>query len=165
MKKPGTNFSRYKNIAVLAFESNTPGAGQEVSDMVSMAFVQHGFNIVERTKLKDVLNENAVMMSGLTEDAKRELNILGIQAIVTGSVGMCQCTNVMVPLIVNGSVSGYLPANNCTVSFSFKMIDVSDASILWTISGSHNMQAMGMNPQKVLRKILDKMDSEFPNIE
>lgn len=90
--KPGVKFHEYKNIAVTKFNASNPGDGQEVADIVSIEFAKKGYNLIERNRLQDLLDEATLQMSGLTQSTKESLKLAGVDALVVGSVGSYQCT-------------------------------------------------------------------------
>ena len=93
-KKPGVNFSHYKKIAVVRFDCSNYGAGQEVADTMGLEFIKKGFNVIERSQLRAVINEEALVQSGLIESAKSALNVSGVDAIVVGSISMYDCAQI-----------------------------------------------------------------------
>lgn len=162
--KPGTNFSDYKSIAVMQFESAAPGVGQEVSDLIGMEFLKKGFKVVERSQLRAIVDENVLIQTGLTEESSKMLKIAGISCLVVGTVSSFSSSSTSAPIMVDGKYAGSLPVNNCSVSLSIKMLDVSDGSLIWSASGSHSEQSMGLTPQKVLKMIMDKMKDNMPSL-
>jgi hypothetical protein len=86
-KKPRVKFSNFKKIAVVRFDCPNSGAGQEVADTISLEFIKHGFNVIERSQLRTVVNEEALVQSGLVEQTRDALKVSGINAIVVGSIG------------------------------------------------------------------------------
>jgi antitoxin component YwqK of YwqJK toxin-antitoxin module/TolB-like protein len=86
---------------------NTP---PELSDTLRTAFINTGrFTILERTKIKTILEEQAFQMTGLTstEDAAKMGNILNVKYIATGSitkVGSEYVLNVRVVQVENSEI-------------------------------------------------------------
>lgn len=159
-KRPGVKFSDYKKIAVVRFDSSDYGAGQEVSDTIGLEFIKRGFNVIERSQLRAVIDEEALVQSGLIESAKSALKISGVNSIVVGSISSYNCRPC---IIAAGSLA--LSTNNCHVSLSMKMLDVQTGDILWAANGAHSRNDVNMTANKVLKVVIEALADQIPSTE
>lgn len=161
--KPGTDFSQYKNIAVVKFDClSDPTVGQEVADTVLLEFIKKGYNVIERSQLRSIIDEEILVQSGLTESNKSALQIRGIDAIVIGSVSNYNCRPSQAPIYYMGMLLGVLNTNLCHASLSIKMIVVNTGNIVWCANGSHSINAVGMTANKVMQEVMKKISKEIP---
>ena len=163
-KKPGVNFSHYKKIAVVRFDCSNYGAGQEVADNMGLEFIKKGFNVIERSQLRAVINEEALVQSVLIESAKSALNVSGVDAIVVGSISMYDCRPDKAVIFLMGSPF-VMNTNNCQASLSMKMLDVKTGDILWAANGSHAVNAVSMTANKVLKIVIDDLSKQLPSLQ
>jgi curli biogenesis system outer membrane secretion channel CsgG len=162
-KKPGVDFSKYKRCAVVQFHcSSNPSIGQEVADAIALEFMKKGYDVIERSQLESVLDEDDLRAYGLTESSKSALRLAGVNAIVTGSVSRYSCHPSSVPIFYQGAILGVMNTSDCHASVSLKMLDVGTGEVLWAANGSHSENAVGMTAQKVLHEVLDKVADEIP---
>jgi curli biogenesis system outer membrane secretion channel CsgG len=159
-KRPGVRFSDYKRIAVVRFDCSDYGAGQEVADTFGLELMRRGFNVIERSQLRAVINEEALVQSGLIESAKAALKVSGVDSIVVGSISSYNCRP---GTIVAGSL--VLSTNNCHVSLSMKMLDVQTGDILWAANGAHSQNDVNMTANKVLKAVIEALADQIPSIE
>lgn len=86
-----TDFGKYKRIAVLPFSDApyAPQSGQIIQGLASQVLAQLGFEVAERSRLMDILQEQKMSASGLFDiDQSIKLGkLLGVRAIVVGEVG------------------------------------------------------------------------------
>ncbi len=159
--KPGTDFSHYRKIAVITLASNNQSLGQEVSDSIALSLMKRGFDIVERSQLKAVIDENVIMDAGLTEKDRSALRLKGVDIIIVGSVTRydCEQSRFIVPSAY-GPIGG--STNLCHASMSFKMVNVQNGDVLWAGQGSHSLKGGSMTAGKVLQRILREMDKQIP---
>lgn len=159
--KPGVNFSKFKRVAVIRFECSQHSIGQEVSDIMAMSFMKKNYTVVERSQLKSLIDENAIISAGLTESNRSSLKLAGINAVIVGSVTRYDChpDKVIAPLF---GMYYVLPTNSCHVSVSIKMLDVQNGDILWAANGSHAKNDSGMTAGKVLQKVIEGIEKKIP---
>lgn len=161
--KPGINFSQYKRIAVLRFDSSFSSAvGQEVSDTIGLEFSRKGYNVIERSQLKAIIAEEQLEQYGLTEPNKIELRLAGINAIVVGSISRYDCFAHQQLIPFMGTIIPLI-TNNCHVSLSCKMLDVDTGELIWAANGAHSMDDVNMTANKVLQEVLKKISREIPS--
>jgi curli biogenesis system outer membrane secretion channel CsgG len=110
-------------------------AGSMVADLLTEEIMSiPGITVVERSKLKTILDEKKLSVSGLLESKElQEISrLVGIDSIVTGSVGDAGALNVLAVF------------QESNVAFQARCIRVSDGVVLWsgsivTGTGSHNV--------------------------
>lgn len=162
-KKPDVDFSKYKSCAVVRLHcSSDPSAGQEIADAMALKFMKKGYNVIERTQLEAVLDEEDLRLYGLTESNKSALRLAGVSAIITGSVSRYDCHPSSAPIYYMGTLLGVMNTNNCHCSVSLKMIDVYTGEVLWAANGSHSVNAVNMTAHKVLQEVLKQLSREIP---
>ncbi len=81
---------KIEKIAVLGIAGleNQPGIGQTVANELNFAFLQYGFNVVERSYINRLLAEQKLGVSGViaADNIKKIGQMLGTEVIVVGSV-------------------------------------------------------------------------------
>jgi curli biogenesis system outer membrane secretion channel CsgG len=151
--KPEIDFSKYERIAVMGFTDapNAAGSGKEIADIAGLEMLKKGYNILERNQVEFLLQEQKLGLSGVLDPqtATQVGNILGVKAIVTGTVGtyhrekvyqggaeinlpwpmgpMKELTRIFIP---GGETLKY------EVSLTIKMVDVETGIVVWIASGS-----------------------------
>jgi len=161
-KKPGIDFSKYSKIAVVGFSClPNPTVGQEVADIVALEFLKKGYDVIERSQLSSILQEEKLKQTGLTEEAKSKLRLSGICAIVTGSVSRYDCRPSRTILPFMGT---FIPMNtsDCHASLSLKMLCVQTGQVIWAANGSHSENAANMTANKVLRQVINIISQQIP---
>ncbi len=90
-----SDFIKYKRIAILPFTEapNASQSGQTVQELTGQIFSKYGFDVIEKARIFDVLNEQKLSLTGAIDNSQalRIGKLLGARAIVVGEVG--QCTN------------------------------------------------------------------------
>lgn len=150
------DFSKYKKIAVLPFVDapNAPQSGQIVQGVVNQVLAKTGFEVAERARLFDILNEQKLASSGLIEGSKQlEIGkLLGVKAIVVGEVGQYytqqrHTTSVTsyynMPLYGGGSMP--VPVTNQGqqwienyIPISLRILDVENGHLIYSGNGSYS---------------------------
>lgn len=135
-----------KRIAVLDFvpssDGSDPGAGKLAADVLEQRLVQDGrYSMIERNGIDRVLAEQDFGASGRVDaaTAARIGKILGVDAVIFGSISQCNVQTQMVPTPYTGSK----PAAKGVCSVSAKVVDSTTAEILADVSGN------GETPRKV----------------
>lgn len=131
-------------LGVLDFENASqakdPSLGRKISQILSISLAQGGmFQIVERTSLDKVLNEQARGQSGFI-DSKTAAGlgkVLGLNYLVTGKIinAEVNSTNYLVFGLAHTSV---------TVKTDVRFIDATSGKILLAISGTGNADMTGL---------------------
>ena len=160
------DYPKYKNIAVLPFVDapNVPQSGQIVSGLANQIFAQAGFQVVERSRLYDVLSEQHLLMSGLIGESQQIKigQMLGVKAVVVGEVGQYATVQrhtdtTYFPLTLYGTTT-YLPVQGkqwmeSYVSISLRIIDIETGQLIYSGSGQYN-QGLTNPPQQLAEYIL-----------
>jgi len=85
------NFQKYNSIAVFPFSDapNSRDSGLIIQSLAIQTFAKAGFQVIERSRLHDILNEQKLSVSGLIDEQKAiQLGkLIGVKAIAVGSVG------------------------------------------------------------------------------
>lgn len=177
---PKANFAAVKRVAVVSFAGPQ---GDAAADAMTQYLVGYGADVVERSRLQTVLNEQQMGASGTLDPAtvRKVGKILGVDAIIVGSVSdltpsrsyvVQTGSNVLVGgvtpiqgrnLYAAGSVPGvpdsHILASAATVGLTARMVDVETASILW--SGMMNYE--GFDTSSAMRSIAQSfVDSLVP---
>ncbi len=155
--KQDTDFSKYKKVAVIKFDCKESSVGQEVSDRVALSFMKKGFNVVEKSQLKAIIDENSIMAAGLTEPTRSALQIEGIDGLVVGSVTRYDCEQSAAAFYASGMAMA-TKKNLCHASISFKMLNIQNGEVLWAGQGSHSLRGRDMTTGNVLQKLIEKIE-------
>ncbi|MDZ7724637.1 MAG: CsgG/HfaB family protein [candidate division KSB1 bacterium] len=162
------DYSKYNRIAVFPLTDypNRPGSGIQVADMLSMQLINSQYNIIDRSQTMHILQEQQLGMTGFIDESTAPSigKVLGVQAILTGSISEYQCiqTNIQV---VQGADPAYMPISKAAISL--KLIDCETGQIVW--AGSARGSEIGQNveniaAQKAIKNILDKFKSLKINV-
>ncbi len=133
--------SKYKRIAVVPYDvsayrgfGRTGGkhGGETLADMYSAELMKIGYDVIERTRLKAVIEELELQMTGLVhpKTTSKVGKILGVQGMVFGTA------------------AGRAGAWTCTS----RLIDVETGSVVWTIVTETNL------PKYAVPELKEKLD-------
>ena len=163
--KPGTDFSDYKKCAITQLECATnTSVGQEVADTIASEFLRKGFNVIERSQLEAILEEEKLRQIGLLKESTKEALLLsGIDSVVVGAVGSYHCVPTSLPERLFAPGVSIFPTNTCHASISLKMLDVRTGDIVWAANGSHRKNGRNMTANKVLQELLRRFSQEIPS--
>jgi len=163
--RPGTDFQKYKRIAVLPL-SDYPlqiGSGMQVADIIEMELLKRGIDIVDRSRINQIINEQTVGLSGVIDEssAPKVGELLGVKCILTGSINEygTTVTNIQV---VAGAAPAYMPVS--TAGITLKLIDTETSQIVWSASArgseiGNNVQAIAA--KKAIIKTIDQFIRHF----
>ena len=139
---------RYKTMAVMFFE-DAPGAtgtGSRVAGMVTTLLLDLDVNIVERTKLEQVLKEQVLRLEHADDsDALQVGKLVGAKAIVVGEVQQWDTPEADRP---------------AKVSLSLRMTDVETGLLLFSGEG-HVADTTGDDPENLARLIAHRILARF----
>jgi len=159
-QRPGINLRQYERIGVLQFSSPLieASAGIATSDIVGFELLKKGYMVVERARIDRVLTEQGLGLTGaIDESTAAEIGkILGVQALIMGSVGTYKTTSR--PLIA-GNV--YATIVDSSASITLKLIDIRDATVVWAGQGSCTVKKVN-NPVIPLRATIVECLKPFP---
>lgn len=137
---------RYRTMAVIAFEdaAGIPGSGSRVAGIVTTLLLDLDLNVVERTKLEEVLKEQVIQLKhGDDTDALKIGKLLGAQAIVVGEVQQWERYE-----------QGH------SVSLALRLIDVENGLLLFGSEG-HLADPTTDDPENSARVIAHRMLTRF----
>jgi curli biogenesis system outer membrane secretion channel CsgG len=120
-----------------------PNIGQMVSSMLVTELVKDGtYKVVERNQMQGVLKEQKLANSGTVSsaDAAKIGKVLGVSAIVTGSVYEYQVSSRKKGILGIGSKK-----TTGKVSLNARMIDTMTGDILFAADGSGEESASGLS--------------------
>ena len=160
------DFQKYRQIAVLPF-ADAPGApqsGQIAQGLATQLFAKHGFIVMERGRLYDILSEQQLSVTGLIDEnmAIRIGKILGVSAIVVGVVGQYSTherhtDTVYIPLVLSGHTTNIpIQGKQWTESFasvSIRVIDIETSQLIYSGSGQYD-SGLSNPPQQLVESIL-----------
>jgi len=157
------DYSKYNCIAVfpLADYPSKPGSGLQVADILSMQLINSNYNIIDRSQTMLILQEQKLGMTGIIDEQTSPSlgKLLGVQAILTGSINEYQCTTTNIQ-VVQGADPAYISIS--TAGLSLKLIDCETGQIVW--AGSARGSLLGENieisaAQEAVKNILKKFKS------
>ncbi len=162
--KQSADVQGYKNIAVIKFDSPDPIVGYKMTDKITVRFAGKGFNVLERSKLKKLINEEALVRAGLSESDKAALRSSGINALVFGSVDKYEC-ETQKAWVWTDFAPAQIRKNDCRAAMSVRMVDINSGEVLWEAKKSHDENAEGMTAQTVLGIVLAWIEEKIPAIQ
>jgi len=157
------DYSKYKRIAVLPLSDypNKPGFGIQFADMLSIQLMKSNYNIIDRSQTAHVLQEQSLGLSGVVDEntAPGIGKLLGVQALLTGSVSEYQCRTANIQLIQEAAPA-YMSFSRA--GLALKLIDAETGQVVW--AGTAWAQVMGANieaeaAKKAIKSILKKLNS------
>jgi len=124
-------FSKYKRLAVLPF-TDAPDVEQSgiiVQGVAVQKFSQFGFDVVERSRLDDIISEQQFSNTGYADQSSSvEIGkLLGVQAIVVGEVSLFSSTRQVVDGVAR---------MESFVSLTMRVVDVETGSVVFSGSGN-----------------------------
>jgi curli biogenesis system outer membrane secretion channel CsgG len=160
-KKPGTDFALYRKIAVLNFECANTAIGQEVSDIFAFSLRKKGYDVIDRSRIKAIIDEAMLSQSGLTDSNLTLLKLRGANSVLVGSVTRydCEQSRMLIPTRM-GPIGG--SKNLCQVSLSIKMLDVSNGDIIWATQGAYSGKGKNLTAAQALKYVIDEIEPQIP---
>ncbi len=124
--RPETDFSKYRKIAVYPFESltNDEFAGERIRRLVITELLARGVEVIEPGEVANVLRTTLAskpLWSITREDVRRTGKELGVDGVMMGAVEAYR-------------TSPGLTVPYPEVSVSLRLLDVSSADIVWSIT-------------------------------
>ncbi len=113
--KANYDFSSLDKIAVVTIEGrmDSEAAKQQLTDMINTELLSKGFSPVERQQMLGIMEERGLQSTELTDP-----------------VSLAKLLNVSGAIIIN------VPRYEGEMAMSAKLVSVSDASILWSATGT-----------------------------
>jgi hypothetical protein len=166
-KSPGTYqhtealFSKTGKIAVMKFSSiESPAYGQEAANLLALAFMQKGYNVVDASNVLAVADQDKLYSGVLTDEIKTKFKNQGVKVIVLGTIHDYSCLSVASRFLALFSVDSY--TQFCRVAISVKMIKLDSGEILWGVSRSGEDAGDSINAGMVLRNMIQELENELP---
>jgi curli biogenesis system outer membrane secretion channel CsgG len=151
------DFWNYNKLSIVSVNVKADKISeQEITDVLTVEFMKKDYNLIERSKIKMIMDERVLAASGLTEQSKSALKVSGINAIVTGSF-----TGSQVKVLPVKDTDPVL--NECNVSISLKMLDVNTGEIIWAANGSLSGKDADLTEQKLFRDIVHDLQDKIPS--
>ena len=132
------DFTRIKRIAVTDFSNHLEyrNSGDSVADEFLTQLMKKGYKIVERNKINSILGEQQLADSNKLdpETIKRAGKILGVDAILTGSVvKYVQDSKTIVYFTdKDGNTSSQSMLQQAEISISARLFDVESGEVIWS---------------------------------
>ncbi|MCK4532268.1 hypothetical protein KAU39_00650 [bacterium] len=146
--KEDYDFSKIDRVGVLdfssAYESRGYNPGSAVADEFVRQLMRKGMDVIERQRLNDVLREHNLMRRGMVDlnaEARKKIKkILGVDAIITGTIIKClpDRRDVIYFEDENGEVKNKIFLIDAELGVSVRMIDVDTGLIVWSSSYTSN---------------------------
>lgn len=157
-KNQNVDFENYKKLAVTSFLCDSEYlSGQTLADFITVEFMRKGYQIVERNQMKIIIDEKVLNTTGLTETQKKNLKILGIDAIITGTF---QSKRSSIPQLPEVKEMIFEQNSNMSV----KMIDSQTGEVLWLSNGLHSEKSSNINFQNIITIFLNDLRPQIPEI-
>ena len=154
---------QFKNIAVVQFESSDPLVGNKMAEKISVRFGGRGFNVLERSRLKKLINEEKVARSGLSDPDKAALAAAGVDALVSVAVDKYEC-EAKKTWTWTGFAPEQIRKDRCWAAMTVRMFDIGSGEVLWEAKKARTEYAVGMTAQTVLGIVLAEIEEEMPRI-
>jgi TolB-like protein len=154
------DYTKYHRIAVfpLADYPTKPGSGIQFADLLSAQLINSNYNIIDRSQTMLLLQEQSLGLTGIIDEktAPSIGKLLGVQAILTGSINEYQCIAANIQA-VQGAQPAYMPVSKA--GLSLKLIDCETGAIVW--AGTARGSEIGQNAeisaaQKAIKNVLKK---------
>lgn len=132
-KRPTFSMEKVAKIATLE-----AGKGQNSSaaaDIMALRLLDHGFDVVERARIKDVLAEANIVLSHEedTKSASKIGNIVGADSILLISVSDYTSGQQMIP---RGCMSAARIETVVNLGVTARLVDVKTAEVIWVGAAS-----------------------------
>lgn len=161
----GVDFSKYNRLAVLPLADypTHPGSGAQVADILSIALLRQGINVIDRSQTLALLNEQDMGLFGVLDakTAPQVGKLLGVQCILTGSINEWQWTSTNVQ-VVGGGAPAYVVIS--AAGISLKLVDCETGQIIWAASSrgsAYGENLMARAAQKAVNDVTEKLAAHF----
>ncbi len=157
--KQNYDFSKIKRIAVIDFKDspNYPNSGSIVSELFAKYLLMTGFNIIEREQMDTLLREHNLQLTNLMDpETITQFKLLGIDAIVTGSI----------PMVVpqqNFYDAGYPRFISAEVGVTVRMISVETGEVLWVGSDTNDAADVQTAFEYLVSSLVKQLAADLKN--
>jgi len=132
------NFSNIKRVAILGFSSHMDfrNSGDAVADEFLLQLMRKGYKVIERSKINSILSEQQLYAANKIDEetVKRVGKILGVDAILTGSV--IKYVEDKKTVIYFNDKDGYPTSQShlqlAEISVSARLFDVETGEVVWS---------------------------------
>jgi len=144
----------YKKVAVMPFRAPVELVGASIADMFATELLRtYKYQLVERSQMEKVLGEQALGLKGVTDSATavKVGKMLGVQGVIVGTV----------------PEYGYRamgPAKLPSIGLNIRMIDVTDGTIVWSITNSglsHTPTSLSAFAERLIRQTVPSLIREM----
>ena len=161
--RPGIKLRDFHRIAILPLQDYplARGSGIIVADYISMNLLISSLSIVDRSQTTAILSEQNLGLAGIIDEntAPEAGKILGVQALLTGSISewKCQTTNIQV---VKDSSPAYI--TTCVTGLTLKLIDTENGQMLWAGSArGSQLNDQSESARKAVNNLMKKFLSHY----
>jgi hypothetical protein len=108
---------RVEKLGILSFRCTDPSFGDLVADSVAANLLDSNFMVIERTYLVDIVGEQGLSLTGLTEgnDYRKMGQLVDVDFFVVGTVGL---------------IKGYRPSGEFSRGGSYSYISSASARVI-----------------------------------
>ncbi len=138
-----------KTVAILPFldykEKNN--SGQLFTNLFSIYFLKNGFNVAEREKIRQIIKEKEIDLSGMTHDSTKELGtLLNADYILTGAVIDYNSYSSTRQLFY---IFEWLQIT-CSVGVTARLIDINTGEVIWVGSATDQSYSFQEAAEEIL---------------
>lgn len=149
-KRPSFSMTKVNRVATL--ESTKVTNASAAADIMSLRLLDHGFNVIERAKIKDVLNEYDIKLTH-DEDvsgAKKLGEILDADSIVIVTISDFTSGQQMIP---GGCAQQARIESVISMGITARLVDIKTSEVIWVGAAS--------TQDKSLQACLTRMSDEL----
>lgn len=150
-KRPTFNMAKVNRLAVLEASSQS-ASSTSAADIMSLRLLDHGFNVIERARIKSLLNEFNLKLS-YDEDVKGAVKIgdlLEAQSLLLISISDTTSGQQMIP---GGCMSQARIESVMSMGITARLVDVNTSEVIWV--GAASTQDRGL--QECLTRMSDEL--------
>ncbi len=132
-----------ERVAIMPFKAPTELIGSSVSDLFVTELLRAGrYQLVERSQMRNVLNEAEVALSGISDSRAVELgNLLGADGVVIGTVD-------------EYSATAYRGRSIPVVGVSVRLIDCKTGKVMWSADSAEKAASDAVSLPQHARKVI-----------
>jgi curli biogenesis system outer membrane secretion channel CsgG len=169
-KSRGFSQPKYQKIAIMDLEGSDRAEGKALAESLVPVFMQAGFNVIERSGLEKLLQEQQLGMTGvLDSNAINKIgSIAGVQALVLGSYHIKTKNNTVTTRTWRrglfrrarpGAARSVTTTKSAYDAISVRMVDVATGEILFSAASTEEINES--NIDDFLKKLSDEIVKAF----
>jgi curli biogenesis system outer membrane secretion channel CsgG len=169
-KSRSFNQAQYQKIAVMDLDGSDREEGKALAESLVPVFMQAGFNVIERTGLQKLLQEQQLGMTGvLDSNAISKIgNVAGIQALVLGSYHIKAKSNTTTTRVWRrgvfrrarpGAARSVTTTKSVFDALSVRLVDVATGEILFSAASTEEISENNMDD--FLKKLSNEIVKAF----